>query len=76
VTASVVLYKANGVWVVEVTDGSDTLMFGYQHKRDAQKRASIEQKRLGIKAIIIPFPLHRVSKRRSTIVTGELPTVT
>jgi hypothetical protein len=68
VNSSVVLYKSHDAWMVEVVDGFETLMFGYRNKRDAQKRASIEQKRLGIIAHVIPFPY------RFTPVTGDLPT--
>lgn len=75
VNSSVALYRTNDSWMVEVIDGFETLMFGYRYKRDAQKRASSEQKRLGIIAHIIPFPYHRIAGRRSPAATGELPTL-
>jgi len=74
VNSSVVLYRSHDAWMVEVVDGFETLMFGYRNKRDAQKRASSEQKRLRIIAHVIPFPYHRIGKLRFTPVTGDLPT--
>ncbi|MNE29237.1 hypothetical protein D3C80_1227120 [compost metagenome] len=61
--SSVVLYEDRNIWMVEVVDGFQTLLYSYVQKHDAQKRASSEQMRLGITAHIIPFPFHRVVKK-------------